>query len=108
MKTATVELVASAKWTGSYGNTAAARLVIRNGSLFLVIDQWCGGDMEGLCYREHAYMVPDNMREVVAYSLRNPDENIGHWTRIEYLEKVLLADMRPLGRIGQLPWTNEL
>lgn len=43
-----------------YGDTGYARLVRANGSVYLIVDEWCGGAIEGQCFREFVYQIDDS------------------------------------------------
>jgi hypothetical protein len=48
---------------GVYDFTFDFAAVDLDGRIYLVIDHWCGGDVEGQCPRPHLYRVPEVLRQ---------------------------------------------
>ena len=113
-KTSVFETVSECSYSGSYGNTANDKVVknTRTGKHYAVIDHWCGGDIEGTCYRPHVYELPESL---VAEAVRAiSPEGAKNETGDEYgclLTNFLqfeLNDCECLGRQSSLPWAKNM
>ena len=99
--TATVEVLASRSHKGTYDFWYDTRLVRRKGKSYLVHDSFCGMDsLEGGCPRPFVYEVPEGRVGEVQKLIEDDDR--------EYINLVLLGQLRCLGRKSKLRWAADL
>lgn len=111
MTTTTCTKLADRTWTGSYDMTRTARLVRRGEQTYLVMDQWCGSDVEGECYREFLYEVPDDRVSGLKRLLESDPNDYDSTGRSDWDYFLTLSEwseFRELGRKSRFTWANDL
>lgn len=68
----------------AYGNAGYAKIIRHNENYSLVVDHWCGGDVEGICYREFSYDLPVDMVGAAVDAIRNGRDFIEGTTATEW------------------------
>ena len=111
MTTTQIETLCNGQVSEAYGNRGMARVVRRDDKAYLILDSWCGGDIEGQCYREFVNILPESLVESCCDAIANarefvhPDQGMRKWEEW-YMSHV--NELTDCGRRANLKWAADM
>ena len=98
-----IEVICSNKQVkeSAYGHKGTARIVRRNGKPYLIVDEWCGSNVEGFCFREFVYTLNETSVEGCRSAIENGEFQ-------EWYRSLSGSELCSCGRRSDLKWSKNL